>query len=174
MAHSGRRAHMRRAAASILFMTATLIWLGGGLASAQQRVGVYGGVNQQATGTPPGLNARRLVIGQEVVYNERVATNDVGQTQIAFLDESSMSIGPSSDLTIDQFVYDPRSGTGKLAMTATRGLLRFVGGKLSKQDEGVTLHTNSAPLAVRGGALLLNQAPGGALEAELRDGQRLT
>jgi len=155
-------------------MTATLIWLGGGLASAQQRVGVYGGVNQQATGTPPGQNARRLVIGQEVVYNERVATSDVGQTQIAFLDESSLSIGPSSDLTIDQFVYDPRSGTGKLAMTTTRGVLRFVGGKLSKQDNAVTLSTTAAVLAVRGGAFILNQQPNGSMEAIFLYGRGLT
>src|SRR5437016_8271783 len=67
-----------------------------------------------------------------------------------------MTVGPNSDLTIDQFVNDPRSGTGKLAMSATRGLLRYVGGKLSKQDEAVTVRTSTATLAVRGGAFLLN------------------
>jgi hypothetical protein len=60
-----------------------------------------------------------------------------------------MSIGPNSDLTIDQFVYDPRTGTGKLAMTTTRGLLRFVGGKLSKQEDAVTMRTTTATLAAR-------------------------
>ena len=69
---------------------------------------------------------------------------------------SSMSIGPNSDLTIDQFVYDPKTGTGKLAMSATRGLLRYVGGKLSKQDDAVTLRTSTATLAVRGGAFIAN------------------
>ena len=47
----------------------------------------------------------------------RIGNAAVGQTQLLFLDESSMSIGPNSDLTIDQFVYDPRTGSGKLAMT---------------------------------------------------------
>ena len=141
---------------------------------AQQRVGAAAAVNEQATGTPPGQGARPLIIGQEVVYNERITTANVGQTQLLFLDESSMSIGPNSDLTIDQFVYDPKSGTGKLAMTTTRGLLRYVGGKLSKQDEAVTLRTNSATLAVRGGAFLLNQAPGGSLQAVFIYGHGLT
>ena len=74
-------------------------------------------------------------------FNERIATGALGQTQILFLDESAMTIGPNSDLVIDEFVYDPKTGTGQLAMSATRGVLRFVGGKLSKQDEGVRVRT---------------------------------
>src|SRR5437763_6373350 len=158
---------------SVVF-SAVVLLLSGASALGQDRVGVNSAVNQQAVGVPPGAGARPLVIGQDVVFNERITTQAAGQTQLLFLDESSMSIGPNSDLTIDQFVYDPRSGTGKLAMTTTRGLLRFVGGKLSKQDEGVTLRTNSATLAVRGGAFLLNQAPGGALEAVFIYGRGLT
>src|SRR5690242_12188140 len=103
-------------------------------ASAQQQVGVNAAVNPDATGTPPGAGARRLVMGQPVVFNEHIATQAAGQTQIMFLDESAMTIGPDSDVTIDQFVYDPNAGTGKLAMSATRGVLRYVGGKISKQD----------------------------------------
>ncbi len=123
---------------------------------AQQRVGVSSAVNPDATGAPPGAAARQLVIGQDVIFNEHIATGANGQTQLLFLDELAMTVGPNSDLTIDQFVYDPKSGTGKLAMSATRGLLRYVGGKLSKQDQAVTMHTTTATLAVRGGAFLLN------------------
>src|SRR6266851_3902994 len=122
---------------------------------AQERVGVNSAVNPQASGTVPGAQPRRLVIGQDVIFNEHITTGESGQTQLLFLDESSMSIGPNSDLTIDQFVYDPKTGTGKLAMSATRGLLRYVGGKLSKQDDAVTLRTSTATLAVRGGAFLV-------------------
>ena len=132
---------------------------------AQQRVGVSSAVNPEAVSRPPGGTARRLVIGQEIVFNERITTEAAGQTQLLFLDESSMTIGPNSDLTIDQFVYDPKSGTGKLAMSATRGLLRYVGGKLSKQDDAVTLRTSTATLAVRGGAFIANIAANGTTEA---------
>jgi hypothetical protein len=142
--------------------------------TAQERVGVNSAVNPDATGASPGQVARPLVIGQEVVYNERITTAVAGQTQLLFLDESAMSIGPNSDLTIDQFVCDPRSGTGKLAMTTTRGLLRYIGGKLSKQDDAVIVRATSATLAMRGGAFLLNQAPGGSLEAVFIYGNGLT
>src|SRR5439155_20449800 len=138
-----------------------LLTAGTSAAFAQERVGVKSAVNPQATGAVPGAPPRRLVIGQEVIFNERITTTESGQTQLLFLDESSMSIGPNSDITIDQFAYDPKTGTGKLAMSATRGLLRYVGGKLSKQDEAVTLRTATATLAVRGGAFIAQIDPDG-------------
>ncbi len=60
-------------------------------------------------GASPGATARQLVIGQDVIFNEHIATAANGQTQLLFLDESAMTIGPNSDLTIDQFVYDPKT-----------------------------------------------------------------
>ena len=98
---------------------AVLLLLGASLGFAQDKVGVKSAVNPQAVGTPPGGTSRPLVIGQEVVFNERIATQEAGQTQLLFVDESALSIGPNSDMTIDQFVYDPKSGSGKLAMSAT-------------------------------------------------------
>jgi hypothetical protein len=141
---------------------------------AQQRVGVNSAVNPDATGTPPGGAVQRLVIGQSVVFNERVATTAGGQTQILFLDESAMTIGPNSDLTIDQFVYDPNAGTGRLAMSATRGIMRFVGGKLSKQDNAVELRGASATLAVRGGVFLADLEPNGRLDVHFIFGKGLS
>jgi hypothetical protein len=139
-----------------------------------QRVGINSAVNPDATGTPPGQATRRLVIGQDVVFNEHITTGGGGQTQLLFLDESAMTVGPNSDLTIDQFVFDPQTGTGKLAMSATKGLLRYVGGKLSKQDNAVTLRTSTATLAVRGGAFVANIAPNGQTDAIFIYGKGLT
>src|SRR6266446_9404584 len=155
-------------------VAALLLALAGGAALAQERVGVSSAVNPEVTGTPPGAAARQVVIGQEVVVNERFTTGPLGQTQLLFLDESAMTIGPNSDLTIDQFVYDAKSGTGQLAMSASRGLLRYVGGKLSKQEEGVSLRTSTATLAVRGGAFLLDLTTEGRMEAIFIYGQTLT
>jgi hypothetical protein len=164
---------LRRLPAALLAGVVTVIGFAAG-APAQQRVGVSSAVNPQASGTPPGGTTRQLVIGQDVVYNEHITTSGSGQTQLLFVDESSMTIGPNSDLTIDQFVYDPQSGTGKLAMSATRGVLRYVGGKLSKQDQAVTVRTSTATLAVRGGAFIGRTEPGGRTEAIFIYGEGLT
>jgi hypothetical protein len=143
-------------------------------ALAQEHIGISSAVNPEVTGAPPGAVARQVVIGQDVVFNERFTTGPLGQTQLLFLDESAMTIGPNSDLTIDQFVYDPKSGTGHLAMSTSRGLLRFVGGKLSKQEEGVSLRTSTATLAVRGGAFLLDLTTEGRMGAIFIYGRTLT
>src|SRR5580704_2493485 len=71
--------------------------------AAAQKVGVSSAVNPDVSSTPPGGAMRRLVIGQEVVYNEHISTSAAGQTQILFLDESAMTVGPNSDVTIDKF-----------------------------------------------------------------------
>jgi hypothetical protein len=106
----------------VAILAGLLLTAGASAVPAQERVGVNSAVNPQATGTPPGGAPRRLVIGQDVVFNEHITTTEGGQTQLLFVDESSMTVGPNSDLVIDQFIYDPKTGTGTLAMTATRGL----------------------------------------------------
>src|SRR6516165_12588580 len=140
------------------------LMLGMGLTSpaiAQQRIGVSGAVNPEATGIAPSAPPRRLVLGQDIVFNERITTGAEGQTQVLFVDQSAMTVGPNSDMVIDQFVYDPAAGTGKLAASLTRGVFRYVGGKLSKKDHAVTLQTPSATIGIRGGLILVNLSPEG-------------
>ena len=59
-------------------------------AMGQEKVGVNSAVNPEAQGTPPGGAVRRLVVGQDVVFNERITTTEAGQTQLLFLDQSAM------------------------------------------------------------------------------------
>src|SRR5690242_17122862 len=85
-----------------------------------QRVGVSSAVNPATIGRPPGGSDKTLLVGENIVFNEHIATGPEGQTQILFVDESAISIGPSSDMTIDEFVYDPKTGAGTEALSATR------------------------------------------------------
>jgi hypothetical protein len=143
-------------------------------AQAQQRIGVSGAVNPDVVGTPPGAPMRRLVVGQEIVHNEHIATSAGGLTQILFIDGSAITIGPNSDLTIDEFVYDPDNGSGHLAMSAARGVLRFVGGSLSKGENSVSLRTPSATIGIRGGIFLAKLGPNGQLDVTFIYGKGLT
>jgi trimeric autotransporter adhesin len=152
--------------------------LGIGLATpcalADQRVGVDSAVNPNAMGIPPGGLPRRLVLGQDVVFNERITTEAEGQTQILFVDESTLSVGPNANMVIDQFVYDPNAGTGKFAASLTRGVFRFVGGKLSKQENAVTMRTPTATIGIRGGVMLVDLTPGGKLSVIFVYGKGVT
>jgi trimeric autotransporter adhesin len=153
------------------------LMLATGLASpavAQQRIGVNSAVNPDATGIWPGTPPRRLVLGQDIVFNEHVTTGPEGQTQVLFVDQSTMSVGPNADMVIDEFVYDPAAGTGKLAASLTRGVFRFVGGKLSKQENAVTMQTPSATIGIRGGVVFVNLATSGKLEVIFAYGRGVT
>ncbi len=118
---------------------------------AAERVGVAAAVTPQATSKPEGGETKTLKIGKSVFYNERIVTSDTGVVQVLLVDGSTFMVGPKSDLVIDKFVYDPRSGTGTLAATFSKGALRFVGGKLSKSEPGVKVRTPAGELTVRGG-----------------------
>lgn len=156
------------AAACVLFAGAMCA------ARADGPIGVNAAVNPQGSGTPPAGTPQPLVIGQPVVFNERIATETSGQAQILFRDESALTVGPASDLVIDQFIYDPNAGTAKLAMSATRGVFRFVGGVASKLDNPVTLTAPSATLGIRGGIFIARIGPNGGLTAVFVYGKEMT
>ena len=123
-------------------------------ALAQERAGVASSVNPAAEGRLGGGEARVLFIGSDVFRNEVIRTDVSGLAHLSFLDHSSLTVGPNSELVIDRFVYDPDSDTGELTLSATKGVLRFVGGALSKQD-AVEIKTPVGSLGIRGGISLV-------------------
>ncbi|MBS0530175.1 MAG: FecR domain-containing protein, partial [Proteobacteria bacterium] len=128
-------------------MTATALALGGSVAQAQQ-VGTASAVNPAAT-----ANMKTINIGQSIAHRERIQTKANGSVQLLFLDKTSMTIGPNSDLTIDEYVYDPNANTGKLAATLSKGALRFVGGQISHNGDA-EIKTASAVIGIRGGVMM--------------------
>ncbi|WP_421726157.1 FecR family protein [Bauldia sp.] len=130
-------------------------------------VGAAAAVRPSSTGTPPGGSVRTLQVGTEIVSRERIQTTGSGSLQVMFNDKSTMTIGPNSDLVIDQFVYDPGASGGTFATSLTRGALRFVGGQIS-HTEGATINTPVATLVVRGGAALVTHDA--SCEATARSG----
>ena len=99
-----------------------------------------------AKGFPPVSPEHLLEIGVQIVGDERVITNESGRAQLLFLDHSALTVGPNSNLVLDKFVYDPDTGVGELAFSATKGLFRLVGGRISKNTP-VTIRTSQPELA---------------------------
>ncbi len=89
------------------------------------------------------------------MLHEKIVTDHDGQAEILFLDRSSLSIGPDTETSVDDFAYSPTDGSGKLTANADKGLLRFSGGALSKRPDQVTLRTPIGILGVRGGIAIV-------------------
>lgn len=115
-----------------------------------RNIGSVAAANEEVRGTPPQQDPRRLRLGIKLVEAERVETSSVGAGQFLFLDQTSLTVWPDSDIVLDKYLYDPDKATGQMALSATRGVLRFIGGKISKTTD-VTVTTPHAIVAIRGG-----------------------
>jgi hypothetical protein len=138
--------------AALLVTTGLILSIG---SPAWARVGVTSGADGDPLGKPPNENERILRIGIDVQANELVTTGANDRAHLVFLDGSSLTVGPDARLTIDRFVFDPNTQKGELAINASKGVLRLVGGKISKTN-AITITTPSSTIGIRGGIAIFS------------------
>lgn len=138
---------------SLLLGTAALamaISPGNGSLFAAPKVGVTAAVNQDARSKPPGGAASVLTLGKNVIFNEQIITDGNGLVQVLLVDGTTFTVGPNSQLTIDEFVYNPDTGDAKVVATLAKGAFRFIGGQTSRKKGGATIKTPAGSLGIRG------------------------
>ena len=91
---------------------------------------------------------RQIKLLDDIYHNEVVETGDESATELVFLDETKLALGPNSSLVLDRFVYDPDPDKASFVMTATAGVFRFVSGKLPKKS--YEIRTPTATIGIRG------------------------
>lgn len=88
--------------------------------------------------------------GTAIEMNDTVVTAR-SRAELTFVDKTQVKITEQSKLVIDDFVYDPRQGTGKLAMKMALGTARYASGQIAKNSpQNVAVSTPTATVAVRG------------------------
>ena len=111
-----------------------------------------GKVTEQ-TGPTEIVRARQSIssaINTAVEMNDTIVTAR-SRAELTFDDATKVKITEQSKLIIDDFVYDPRSGTGKLAMKVALGTARYASGQIAKNSpQQVAVKTPTASIAVRG------------------------
>ena len=81
--------------------------------------------------------------------DEAITTN--GRMAITFLDDSTVSLTEHSQLTIDEYIYDPDPSKSKMALTFGLGTARFITGNLNRiAKQNISLRTPTANIAIRG------------------------
>jgi hypothetical protein len=138
--------------AALLVTTGLILSIG---SPAWAGVGVTSAADGQPLGKPPNENERILRIGIDVQANELVTTGANDRAHLVFLDGSSLTVGPDARLTIDRFVFDPNTQKGDLAINATKGVFRLVGGKISKNTP-IAITTPSSTIGIRGGITIFS------------------
>ena len=70
---------------------------------------------------------------------------------LTFEDGTRAEITEQSELVIDDFVYDPNSGAGKMSMKVALGTVQMASGRLAKTSrENISIRTPTASITVRG------------------------
>lgn len=137
-----------------LGLTAALISPSSALAPAgMTQIGVAGGVKGPVKAIPPGDKpvGRDLASGQPLYLNEKISTGPEGSLQVMLIDETVFTIGPNSSMTLDEFVYDPQSRSGKVAARVTKGVFRFVTGQIGhKKPSDMTVKFPTGTMGIRG------------------------
>lgn len=108
------------------------------------------------------LNGQRVpaVLGSPVYLGSRLVTASGSTLGITFKDETVMSIGPDTQLVIDQYLFAPREGKLSLIASLTRGTLNYVSGQIAKlRPDGVNVNTPTGMIGVRGTQFVVRVDP---------------
>ena len=90
-------------------------------------------------------------VGMRLESSDVVSTGAAGSVGITMADNSLLSAGPNSILSLDRFDFDPTSNQGRFDAQLQKGSLAVISGRIAKQSpEAMTVRTPSAILGVRG------------------------
>ena len=129
-------------------------------AAATSTSGQVGIVSAAKSGVQSVSNERVVYIGNAVTFGERFKTDNTGVIHILFMDRSSITLGPNSELVIDEFAFRPESQQGNITVNLIKGSLRAVGGFISKfitplGRSAAQVRTPTATIGIRGGITLV-------------------
>jgi hypothetical protein len=120
-------------------------------ASAQEAaIGYVKTVSGEATVTTAGKQAKAEA-GTPVLVGSVLRTGAKGTLGVTFKDETVMSFGPNTELTVDEYLYAPSQGKLKMGSKLSRGSMNYVSGVIAKlQPDAVSVTTPTGTIGVRG------------------------
>ena len=96
-------------------------------------------------------DGQKLNVGDPIYFGDTISTNEGGKSQILFVDQTVMTVGSNTELTIDEFVYDAENTDGKLLSTIKSGSVKILTGKISeKNPENLVVETPAGTIGTRG------------------------
>lgn len=101
-------------------------------------------------------------VGDRVHSADRLITGGDGSVGITLRDNTRLSAGPNSVLSLDKFAFDSTTHAGELDASVKKGTLSVISGKLAAASpDTVRFRTPSATLGVRGTDFVIEVADRG-------------
>ena len=89
--------------------------------------------------------------GTAILLGSQLQTAPGASMGISFKDNTLMSFGPDTQLTVDEYLYAPAQNELKLSTRLIRGTLNYISGVIEKlSPESVTVKTPTGIIGVRG------------------------
>ena len=95
--------------------------------------------------------------GDEVFASDALQTGADGSLGVTLKDDTRLSLGPSSEVRLERYVYAPDSGALGMVLNFVRGMTAYVSGRIAKMaPDSIRLETPAAIVGVRGTTLAIN------------------
>lgn len=94
--------------------------------------------------------------GTPIFQGSQLKTGAKSSLGVTFKDETVMSFGPDTELTVDEYLYAPSEGKLKLGTKMAKGSMNYVSGVIAKlQPDAVSVATPTGTIGVRGTQFLV-------------------
>ena len=131
----------------LIFSLIFLIGANTANASTSEFIGVIGA----AIGDIKNQNNEKLINGSKIFYGDTIISEAQSNAQILFLDQTVLTLGEDTELTIDEFIYDPNSHEGSFVSNVKSGTVKFITGQISnKNPDNLEVKIPSGTLGARG------------------------
>ena len=109
------------------------------------------GVIAAGIGNISNQNNEKLITGSKIHFGDTIFVKAQSNAQILLLDETALTVGEKSELTIDEFVYDPQSKVGKIVSNIKIGTVRIITGEISKKNpDNLEVNVPTGSVGARG------------------------
>ena len=104
-----------------------------------------------AVGIVKNQNGNVLKPGDPIYFGDKIIVESKSKSQILLLDETVLTLGQKSTITIDDFIYDPSTNNGKILTNVIAGSMKVLSGKISQGDpEDLIVKTPAGTIGTRG------------------------
>ena len=98
--------------------------------------------------------------GEPVFATDALRTGVDGTVGVTLKDDTRLSIGPSSEVRLERYVYAPGEGGFGMVLNFVRGVAAYVSGRMAKlAPDSIRLETPAAIVGVRGTTVAVRVEP---------------
>jgi len=137
----------RRSCGRSILVAGVMLFGGGEAAWSEERIGGAEIVINIVQGDLPSGGITPVAQGDAVYQDEGVRTRVDSKAKVVLVDQTNVTIGPSSTIKLDRFVYDGAKQRGKIVFNLAKGTCRLIVGDADKR--AYTIVTPTAAIGIR-------------------------